>query len=197
MVVKKRKGKSLVIKWGITTNGNIEPLEGRDLLLQRIEPNGGIVNNIPFSIEDTNKLVFRHSGEDHHYYGVYKYTLWENPNSVDQSLVDTCNAYELVGSTCEETPSTNENLELEPVIDLGTSDICIGIRGASAYEIAVANGFVGTEEEWLASLKGEKGDSGNINYPTFHVNDKSELIMDTNVGENRFSLRNGFLILNV
>jgi hypothetical protein len=27
-----------------------------------------------------------------------------------------------------------------------------GIRGLSAYEVAVANGFTGTEEEWLASL---------------------------------------------
>nr|DAH62988.1 MAG TPA: hypothetical protein [Bacteriophage sp.]DAT87653.1 MAG TPA: hypothetical protein [Caudoviricetes sp.] len=25
-------------------------------------------------------------------------------------------------------------------------------RGASAYEIAVANGYVGTEEQWLESL---------------------------------------------
>lgn len=30
----------------------------------------------------------------------------------------------------------------------------------SAYGIAVKNGFEGTEEEWLASLKGEKGDTG-------------------------------------
>ena len=29
-----------------------------------------------------------------------------------------------------------------------------GGSGASAYEIAVANGFVGTESEWLASLVG-------------------------------------------
>ena len=36
------------------------------------------------------------------------------------------------------------------------------IRGKSAYEVAVANGFEGTEEEWLASLKGEKGDQGEI-----------------------------------
>lgn len=35
-----------------------------------------------------------------------------------------------------------------------------GAAGASAYEIAVANGFVGTEAAWLASLKGAKGDSG-------------------------------------
>lgn len=31
---------------------------------------------------------------------------------------------------------------------------------ASAYDIAVRNGFVGTEQDWLDSLKGEKGDSG-------------------------------------
>lgn len=32
--------------------------------------------------------------------------------------------------------------------------------GDSAYEIAVKNGFEGSEEEWLASLKGETGNSG-------------------------------------
>lgn len=31
-------------------------------------------------------------------------------------------------------------------------------RGYSAYEIAVQNGFEGTQAEWLASLKGEPGD---------------------------------------
>ena len=51
----------------------------------------------------------------------------------------------------------------------------VSCAGASAYDIAVKNGFVGTEEEWLASLvgkdgvdgakgdageKGEKGDTG-------------------------------------
>ncbi len=30
----------------------------------------------------------------------------------------------------------------------------------SAYDVAVKNGFEGTEEEWLLSLKGEKGDTG-------------------------------------
>lgn len=33
-------------------------------------------------------------------------------------------------------------------------------RGPSAYEVAVKNGFEGTEEEWLASLKGEPGADG-------------------------------------
>ena len=36
-----------------------------------------------------------------------------------------------------------------------------GDKGDSAYEIAVASGFQGTEAEWLLSLKGEKGNSGD------------------------------------
>lgn len=35
-----------------------------------------------------------------------------------------------------------------------------GVNGKSAYEIAVKNGFEGTEEEWLESLKGETGEKG-------------------------------------
>jgi len=35
-----------------------------------------------------------------------------------------------------------------------------GKDGESAYKIAVNNGFVGNEEEWLASLKGEPGEPG-------------------------------------
>lgn len=34
------------------------------------------------------------------------------------------------------------------------------IKGKSAYQIAVDHGFVGTEEEWLASLQGEDGEPG-------------------------------------
>lgn len=36
-----------------------------------------------------------------------------------------------------------------------------GSPGASAYDIAVENGFEGTEEEWLASLHGPPGDTGD------------------------------------
>lgn len=34
------------------------------------------------------------------------------------------------------------------------------VVGLSAYEVAKSNGFEGTESDWLASLKGDKGDSG-------------------------------------
>lgn len=35
-----------------------------------------------------------------------------------------------------------------------------GVDGKSAYEIAVDNGYPGTEQAWLASLKGNKGEPG-------------------------------------
>lgn len=35
-----------------------------------------------------------------------------------------------------------------------------GEKGYSAYEVAVKNGYTGTEAEWLATLKGEKGEKG-------------------------------------
>lgn len=39
----------------------------------------------------------------------------------------------------------------------------------SAYDIAVNNGFTGTEAEWLESLKGKKGDSAGFGTPTATV----------------------------
>jgi hypothetical protein len=38
---------------------------------------------------------------------------------------------------------------------------CGAVCGASAYEIAVANGYSGTETEWLASLVGPEGPAGS------------------------------------
>lgn len=35
-----------------------------------------------------------------------------------------------------------------------------GLDGESAYDLAVENGFVGTEQDWLASLQGPQGEAG-------------------------------------
>ena len=39
-----------------------------------------------------------------------------------------------------------------------------GPAGKSAYQVAVDNGFVGTEEEWLASLVGPPGADGTVSF---------------------------------
>ena len=47
-------------------------------------------------------------------------------------------------------------------ITIGMSSCMMETQGKSAYDIAVENGFVGTEAEWLESLKGEDGKSLHI-----------------------------------
>lgn len=52
-----------------------------------------------------------------------------------------------------------------------------GADGKSAYQSAVEQGFEGTEEEWLASLKGEKGEDGKFDmealYDILQTEDKT------------------------
>lgn len=60
------------------------------------------------------------------------------------------------------------------------------VRGYSAYEIAVMNGFEGTEEEWITSLMGDKGDPGEgvLKYVKDDASDNSGVIIG-NVESNR------------
>ena len=63
-------------------------------------------------------------------------------------------------------------MEAQTVIEPNIQENVTSTPGLSAYQIAVKNGFVGTEQEWLDSLvgpqgpagptgpKGEKGDTG-------------------------------------
>lgn len=65
-----------------------------------------------------------------------------------------------------------------------------GPQGESAYQIAVKNGFHGSEREWLESLKGEKGDQGErgVDVANVRINKDGELVfemsndVDYNVG---------------
>lgn len=64
--------------------------------------------------------------------------------------------------------NTDNNVDLETaVVDIINNNIetidlssIEGKNGKSAYDIAVANGFTGTESEWIASLKGDNGTNG-------------------------------------
>lgn len=42
-----------------------------------------------------------------------------------------------------------------------TTGMGYGPDGLSAFEVAVENGYTGTEEQWLLTLKGDKGDKGD------------------------------------
>ena len=60
----------------------------------------------------------------------------------------------------------NDNKSLQEKLDNGELGSGSGTAGKSAYEIAVDNGFVGTETEWLKSLKGVDGTDGTTFIPS-------------------------------
>lgn len=65
--------------------------------------------------------------------------------------------------------STLQGSELIEVVQGGinkrTTIADLDKANKTAYEIAVVNGFVGTQAQWLASLKGAKGDTGAAGTP--------------------------------
>lgn len=54
-------------------------------------------------------------------------------------------------------------VDTESIVEevLGRMPLPSVLPGPSAYEVALANGFIGTPAQWLASLKGPKGDAGS------------------------------------
>ena len=58
------------------------------------------------------------------------------------------------------TDETISGKQVRPVGKAANGGLAVDVSGASAYEIAVANGFIGTEAAWLESLKGERGTKG-------------------------------------
>jgi len=67
--------------------------------------------------------------------------------------------HQTVGAALDDLDGRVTFLEQNPGSGSGTP----GPRGAdglSAYEVALANGFLGNEQDWLASLKGEPGAQG-------------------------------------
>ncbi len=58
------------------------------------------------------------------------------------------------------TDETISGKQVRPVGKDANGALAVDVSGASAYEIAVAYGFIGTEAAWLESLKGERGAKG-------------------------------------
>lgn len=69
------------------------------------------------------------------------------------------------------------------------------IKGASAYEIAVKNGFKGTEEEWLESLKSGGSSKPKPNLPPLNA-DVSKVEAYFSAQENSFAVETSLLPSN-
>ena len=68
-------------------------------------------------------------------------------------------------STSHNVDSNIDNPNIHAVLVRGERGIQgekgdTGAEGKSAYQVAINNGYIGTETEWLASLKGDTGEQG-------------------------------------
>lgn len=140
--------KDIKIIWSVLTNKEAKPLEGRDLTFEIVNRFERV--SFPFSVEG-NRLTASFPGTEQKALGDYWVTLWENKGKTGQTLVDSCSGFTLVAITCQEDDGDN-TLNPEAVVTMD-SNIQFGIRGDSAYETWLKNGYTGTTEDFINWLR--------------------------------------------
>lgn len=142
-----RIGKTLKIRWAILSGGAPEPLAGRDLTLE-ISSGNRVRTILPF-VADGNVAVFYYQGRDQRFTGTYTVTMWENYAKEGQTVVDRCDAFALVGRSCEEARITASDIG-EGELEIEPSELEIGVPGMSAYELYIRHNPDSelTEEEY-------------------------------------------------
>ena len=120
--------------------------------------------------DDDGNVYFSKSTLENNPKGQYTIEYWATFEGIATELI-AVEDFKISLDACDCGDSENSNFTLtfpEETIEYSVEIAVINIGGGggsgadgkSAYEIAVENGFVGTEAEWLISLKGEKGDVG-------------------------------------
>lgn len=174
-----RIGKDIEIKWTILTNGETTSLLGRDLRLEmyltvREEP-----KQIPFTVESGNILKFTIKGTEQENLGKYTLTLWENYKKDGQTILDACNAFELVKTTCDENDELNgldiETVELSGNIEVGVGGVTTFPdapfdgqtygRNNGAWVVVEGSGGITIEDVWEA-LQGEGKEQISVTHLT-------------------------------
>ena len=151
-MITKRIGNDIPIEWTIIRCGEPEDLVGKRFSLYLYSFAGKV--EIEDYVVSGNRIRFVFQGAQQIYAGIYGLLLVENEGEDDMYTIDHCQAFKLISHGCGEC-------ECSDGVTV-TSDIAIPANGLSAYQIALKNGYVGTEEEWLESLKADSDASEKI-----------------------------------
>lgn len=162
--MKIRFGKDIKIKWKVTINDNTIT-NSDNLTLVMVNPRLQM-QMLDFIIEDGSVVAY-YRGKEHKYLGTYKLTLWYNYGKENQSALDSTEAFTLVRFTDRE--DDNDDAE---VVDV-SGVLKVGVEGESAYNTWLRLGNMGTEEDFIKSLKGEKGDKSDLSVQTGNNNYKN------------------------
>lgn len=141
-----RIGKDIVLRWAILTNGEALSLEGRNLKLFIIDSLNDKIE-LDFSVSGNN-LEAQFKGIQQKRLGTYRLTLWENYQLEKQSVVDYCDVFQLVGSTCQENDDI-EGVQTGTIINLDTSN----------FEIISKNGIYSPQIKYILTLTQEEYES--------------------------------------
>ena len=136
----------------------LDPAELEELSVKVASESGGAgCVPVPHAIED-KKLVVEVTAEVTRQLGLGVYTLTATGRIPDPAYADGYHDYEIVAPLCKVTKYGSNETPVKV-----QANVLEGLRGLSAYEIAVKHGYQGTEEEWIKSLtpKGGAGGGGN------------------------------------
>lgn len=162
-----RIGNDVIIRWTLLDgDGHPYLLAGRDFDVYLINvPSGRRIRVDGATISGDNVIEFVYYGKDQDCVGAYNLLYVENGGDEAMISFDVREAFALMPHTWQtadgEDPAgiSTGSVDLSSTIAAGTPGPQ-GPPGLSAYEIAVLHGYVGTEEEWLASLVGPEGEVG-------------------------------------
>lgn len=154
-----RIGNDINIEWSVKRYGQPENFYGRNLILKMVDPNNR-EHAMEFTTEG-NVIRTTFLGMNQELCGSYALVLVENSMEVGMTTIDKTVAFILVPHSYMESgvdpdgiTTTSDNVNIE-------TEITLPADGLSAYEIAVKNGYEGSEQEWLQSLVGAPGVDGS------------------------------------
>ena len=135
----------------------LDPAELEELSVKVASESGAGCVPVPHAIED-KMLVVELTAEVTRQLGLGVYTLTATGRIPDPAYSDGYHDYEIVVDLCKVTKYGSNETPIKV-----QANVLEGLRGLSAYEIAVKHGYTGTEEEWIKSLtpKGGAGGGGN------------------------------------
>lgn len=103
---------------------------------------------LPYHIED-NTLIAMWTADRQFAVGDYDIILYAHKNEGGQAVCDQYRFVRLVAHSAQADAPDDSGIEAV----IAMQPVTLELAGLSAYEVAVINGFNGTEEEWLDSLK--------------------------------------------
>lgn len=151
-----RIGKEFSVRWGLVLNGLPAELDKVDVKVILVNPFGKR-SSLSYTA-DRNILVIPVGRNVQPMTGAYSLSLWINKDKDGQTVVDCSPAFCLVSSTDEE--SCAQVQAIKEVLDLGTSEIQLGVQGKSAYQTWLDEGNEGTEEDFLNWLRQPSTEAG-------------------------------------